>query len=129
MRIIEKRAAYQPSVERYINRKNKTIARALRKIIVPALLAASLNAPAADDLCTVHVAFAFHHQTILKPINSRWWQQNTIIREHYQSSYTTALPCGRTYKLAWSTTDNTQHQNREYHIRTNSKIVIDLGKH
>lgn len=123
MKITTKQAAYKAPIERYISRKNKIIAKGLRKLVVPALLAISLTAHADCNL-TVQFTKA-DGQPVFSEVTSVIYRLGAFIAADDRHSYTIKLPCPSTYQIA--ATSGSQQRASEIHLRTDSKITIDMG--
>lgn len=99
--------------------------RALRKIAVPALLIAATNAQA--DTCNLKVQFTqADGQPLFTEVTSVIYRLGAFIAADDRHSYTIKLPCPSTYQIA--ATSGSQQRASEIHLRTDSKITIDMGE-
>lgn len=98
---------------------------ALRKLAVPALLIAATNAQA--DTCNLTVQFTrADGQPLFTEVTSVIYRLDSFIAADDRHSYTIKLPCPSTYQIA--ATSGSQQRAREVHLRTDSKITIDMGE-
>lgn len=122
MKITTKQAAYKAPIERYISRKNKIIAQGLRKLVVPALLAASVTAQAD---CNLTVQFQTQGNPALQAVTSIISQGDNFLTAESRHSYTIQLPCPAEYNLV-ALLDN-HKTSRAINLRTDSKIIVNMG--
>lgn len=97
--------------------------RALRKLAVPALLAASLNANADCNL-TVQFTRA-DGQPLFTEVTSVIYRMGAFIAADDRHSYTVKLPCPAIYQIA--ATSSAQQRARAINLRADSKITIEMG--
>lgn len=116
-----KRAVYSSHIEKAIWSRNKSTAALIRKLAVPALLAASMTANAD---CKATLVATIGGQPAMKPVAWKVYQGESLITSDNSHSSVHRLPCGE-YRITATLGSTTT--TRYATLSGPVTLVIELG--
>lgn len=126
LKLTEKRAVYATHIERKISKHNKIVRKALATLAVPALLAASLSANAANTACTVEWIATENGQIAMQPVSLIIIDRKThaVVKTTSRKSGYFVMPCGNYTATAKM---GTVVRSLGMNLISSFRLVIDMG--